>query len=207
MVPLPLSPGDLQARLPELLRRAVAPSPRGLGLASSLIDPVTGFYVFQPFKDLLFVELKQSRRYGLALSVALIGVDPPAWSRSPKARERLMAGLALAVRRSLRDTDYAVQYSADPILLVMPHTELAGAVVVAERIGAGWRAPRSRSASRCSTPPCLSGWRRARGRRSCLLRGAGPPSRRLRRRGDEAPGGNRIEFYNPAAPPDSQPPR
>ena len=37
-----------------------------------------------------------------------------------------MGGLALAIRRSLRDTDYPVQHSADRVLLLMPHTDLAG---------------------------------------------------------------------------------
>ncbi len=203
VVPLPVSPRDLQARLPELLRRAVAPSPKGLAQASSLIDPVTGFYVFQPFKDLLFVELKRSRRYGLALSVALIGVDPPAWTRSPRARERLMAGLALAVRLSLRDTDYAVQYSPDRILLVMPHTELAGAVVVGERIRARVASSTLALGEEVLHPTVSLGLAAPEAGKEISF---AELSRRAASCVVEAmsSGGNRIEFYDPAAPPDTK---
>jgi diguanylate cyclase (GGDEF)-like protein len=46
----------------------------------------------------------------------------------------LMGGLALSIRRSLRDTDYPVQFSNDRVLLLMPHTDLAGSLIVARRI-------------------------------------------------------------------------
>jgi diguanylate cyclase (GGDEF)-like protein len=42
--------------------------------------------------------------------------------------------MALAIRRSLRDTDFPVRYSRTRVLLLMPHTDLAGGTVVARRI-------------------------------------------------------------------------
>ena len=36
--------------------------------------------------------------------------------------------------RSLRDTDFPVQYSADRVLLLLPHTDLAGAQTVTRRV-------------------------------------------------------------------------
>src|SRR5688572_20451764 len=116
IVPLPLSPNDLKVRLPELWRlREPPPAKRqGVGEVRSpqaragegILDPFTAFYTFTHFKEVLFVEVKRARRYGFPISVAMIAFDPlPAAGGDGDLRERLYGGLALAIRRSLRDTD------------------------------------------------------------------------------------------------------
>lgn len=47
---------------------------------------------------------------------------------------RSSGGLAVAIKKSLRDTDIPVSYTRDNVLILMPHTEQSGAVVVAKRI-------------------------------------------------------------------------
>ncbi len=203
VVPLPLSPRDLIARLPQLLHHVTGPSPTGLASASTLVDPVTGFYVYAPFKDMLVVEVKRARRHGLALCVAMIGVDAPAWSGSARLQERVMAALALSVRRSLRDTDYAVQYSPDRVLVVMPHTELAGGLVVAERIRervAGATLALGREQLRPTVSVGVTS----------PETGSGLSFADLARRASSCveaamtAGGNRVEFYDSLAPPDAK---
>jgi diguanylate cyclase (GGDEF)-like protein len=142
ILPLPVSAKDLRVRLPELVklrtlsrarRSASAPEPvRPPGEA--LLDPLTQFYAFAHFKDFVFVEVKRSRRHGLPLALALVAFDPLEVQAGRELREQLHGGLALAIRRSLRDTDYPVQYSADRVLLLLPHTDLAGAHTVARRV-------------------------------------------------------------------------
>lgn len=139
VLPLPLSPRDLAARLPELAAlKARAPASRRSAPAASngagILDPLTGFYTFAHFKEVLFIEVKRARRYGIPLSLALVAVDPFPAAPGPELRTQLFGGLALAVRRSLRDTDFPVQYGPDRVLLLMPHTPLQGALVVARRI-------------------------------------------------------------------------
>ncbi len=152
IVPLPLSPNDLKVRLPELARlfaaktaastlgaRAAAPKLRAAPVPAprpgeGILDPLTGFYTFAHFKEVLFVEVKRARRYGFPLSVALIAFDPFPIDVPPELSTQLMGGLALAIRRSLRDTDYPVRYGEGRVLLLMPHTDLAGALVVSRRI-------------------------------------------------------------------------
>ncbi|MGQ0504828.1 MAG: GGDEF domain-containing protein [Myxococcaceae bacterium] len=202
VLPLPLSSKDLAARLPEIFR-AEGGSPKGLASASALVDPVTGFYVFHHFKDLLFVELKRARRYGLSLSLGLIGVDAASWNAAKKQRERLMAGIALAVRRSLRDTDYAVQYGPDRILVVMTHTELAGGIVVCDRIR-GRVAGAVLTVGKQVLHPTVSIGLAApeKGKELSLAD--------LARRAQACvtlameTGGNRLEFYDSVAPPDGR---
>ncbi|WNG19282.1 GGDEF domain-containing protein [Cystobacter fuscus] len=147
VLPLPVSAKDLQVRLPELVklrtlsRGAPARKGRSAGVAEAvrlpsegLLDPLTQFYAFPHFKDLVFVEVKRSRRYGLPLALALVAFDSLPVQVDRGLREQLHGGLALAIRRSLRDTDFPVQYSPDRVLLLLPHTDLAGAQTVARRV-------------------------------------------------------------------------
>jgi diguanylate cyclase (GGDEF)-like protein len=146
VLPLPVSPKDLRVRLPELVKlRAPAPSaparkPRAAAAVpdvvrkgEGILDPLTQFYSFTPFKDFIFIEVKRAKRYGLPLAVALVAYDPLPVPADGELRAQLYGGLALAIRRSLRDTDYPVQYSSERVLLLLPHTDLAGAVTVARR--------------------------------------------------------------------------
>lgn len=143
LLPLPLSPRDLMVRLPELaelvsLRKkkkaSVVRAPPPPRPGEGILDPLTQFYTFAHFKEVLFIEVKRARRYGFPLSIALVGFDPLNVKMTPELSSQLQAGLALAIRRSLRDTDYPVQYSGDRVMLLMPHTDLPGAMVVSRRI-------------------------------------------------------------------------
>lgn len=134
-LPLPISAADLRVRLPELLQlRALRRGPQ-MRPGEGILDPLTAFYTFRHFKEVLFVEVKRARRYGFPVALALCAFDPfPDEKARDDLREQLFGGLALAVRRSLRDTDYPVQYSPDRVLVLMPHTDLPSAVVVSQRI-------------------------------------------------------------------------
>ncbi len=133
VLPLPISPNDLRVRLAERAgrERASPPTPRP---GEGILDPTTNFYTFAHFKEVLFVEVKRARRYGFPLALALVAFDEVEGKLDGELQAQLMSGLALAIRRSLRDTDYPVQYSPDRVLLLMPHTDLAGSLIVARRI-------------------------------------------------------------------------
>lgn len=134
VLPLPVSANDLKVRLAERQKQPVT----GVSLAArpgeGILDLTTNFYTFAHFKEVLFVEVKRARRYGFPLALALVAFDPISGRRDAELQTQLMGGLALAIRRSLRDTDYPVQHSSDRVLLLMPHTDLAGSLIVARRI-------------------------------------------------------------------------
>jgi diguanylate cyclase (GGDEF)-like protein len=138
VLPLPVSSNDLRVRLTEwqgkhplAVARAAPPAVRP---GDGILDGTTSFYTFTHFKEVLFVEVKRARRYGFPLALALMAFDPIDGALGPELQTQLMGGLSLAIRRSLRDTDYPVQYSPDRVLLLMPHTDLAGSLIVARRI-------------------------------------------------------------------------
>lgn len=136
VLPLPISPNDLKVRLTELSAAKAPPAMAQARPGDGILDPTTNFYTFAHFKEVLFVEVKRARRYGFPLALAVVAFDEVAGLKGASAAltEQLMGGLALAIRRSLRDTDFPVQQSGDRVLLLMPHTDLAGSLIVARRI-------------------------------------------------------------------------
>jgi len=136
VLPLPVSPNDLKVRLEELAKlkeQRTEPLPT-MRPGDGILDPLTNFYTFSHFKEVLFIEVKRAKRYGFALALAVIGFDAVPGRVDDELRAQLMGGLALAIRRSLRDTDYPVQMAPDRVLLLMPHTDLAGSLIVARRV-------------------------------------------------------------------------
>lgn len=134
VLPLPVSPNDLKVRLLERERNATPIAPIVPRAGEGILDPTTNFYTFAHFKEVLFVEVKRARRYGFPLALAIVAFDPIEGTVSPELQAQLLSGLSFSIRRSLRDTDYPVQHSPDRVLLLMPHTDLAGSLIVARRI-------------------------------------------------------------------------
>jgi diguanylate cyclase (GGDEF)-like protein len=131
---LPVSPNDLRVRLAERARAEPSSVPLAPRAGEGILDPTTNFYTFAHFKEVLFVEVKRARRYGFPLALAIVAFDSIEGGVSPELQQQLMSGLSFSIRRSLRDTDYPVQHSPDRVLLLMPHTDLAGSLIVARRI-------------------------------------------------------------------------
>ncbi len=136
VVPLPVSVNDLKVRLLEWQSRRPAESPPAVvpRPGDGILDPTTNFYTFGHFKEVLFVEVKRARRYGFPLALAIVAFDPIEGGVTAELQGQLMSGLSFSIRRSLRDTDYPVQHAVDRVLLLMPHTDLAGSLIVARRI-------------------------------------------------------------------------
>jgi PleD family two-component response regulator len=82
---------------------------------------------FELFKRVLGIELKRSQRYGFPLSILLASLDHQAVDGDRDL-------LASAARSAIRDIDIPVAFSESDVLVVMPHTDLEGARLVAERI-------------------------------------------------------------------------
>ena len=134
VLPLPVSPNDLKVRLAERESTTTIPSALAPRPGEGILDPTTNFYTFAHFKEVLFVEVKRARRYGFPLALAIVAFDPIDGGISGELLGQLMSGLSFSIRRSLRDTDYPVQHAPERVLLLMPHTDLAGSLIVARRI-------------------------------------------------------------------------
>jgi PleD family two-component response regulator len=82
---------------------------------------------FELFKRVLGIELKRSQRYGFPLSILLASLDAVVGNGD---RDLLPS----ATRSAIRDIDIPVAFGESDVLVVMPHTDLDGARLVAERI-------------------------------------------------------------------------
>ena len=95
------------------------------------VDLRTRFFQFEFFKKLLAIEIKRARRYRYPLSLVLVGLDAEGNGEDGPSMRR---GLTEAVRSAIRDIDIPVTFSQGSLLVVMPHTDKKGALVVGERI-------------------------------------------------------------------------
>lgn len=86
---------------------------------------------------LMKAEFGRARRLGHALACIVLRIDGPTVLGDPAAvelRARVRDGLARLVEERTRDYDHLGLIGEDGYLLVLPHTDLDGAMVVAERI-------------------------------------------------------------------------
>ena len=102
-------------------------------------DPLTGCLNRRVFQSgLLDAELARTRRYGSALSVILCDIDHfkrvnDAYGHA--AGDQVLGEFAGLLRSMARDAvDSVIRYGGEEFLLVLPQTELAGALALAERI-------------------------------------------------------------------------
>ncbi|RLB59735.1 MAG: hypothetical protein DRI34_00940 [Deltaproteobacteria bacterium] len=134
LLELLLRQAELQTRLKTLeeenleLHRAAARLTRGGG---------EDFPRFDMFKRVVVMELRKARRYGYPLSVLLVAIDRfeevARWLDEAQ-RKSLFRSVWQALHRDLRDTDLTLLFAEEKLLVLMPHTNLEGAVVVADRV-------------------------------------------------------------------------
>ena len=92
------------------------------------------FYQFEFFKKIVGIELKRSKRYTFPLSLMLVAYDQSDEICGSEFERQLFSDLARIIRQGVRDIDIPITFSEETILVLMPHTDLDGAHVVADRI-------------------------------------------------------------------------
>lgn len=129
-------------RLSELRTRVAFLEEENIGLRHSLgadlyLDTDTQFYRFDIFKHIILMEIKKAKRYGYVVSLLLLAFDKYAETMGwldPDQRRHIFDLLKKAAVNNIRDIDIPLLFSEDKILVVMPHTDLKSAAVVADRI-------------------------------------------------------------------------
>ncbi|MBI3244326.1 MAG: GAF domain-containing protein [Chloroflexi bacterium] len=100
-------------------------------------DGHTGLANRRAFDRVLTLELNRAERYGYQLSLIVLDIDSfKSYNDTyghPAGDERIKA-LADLLRANLRDTDLAARYGGEEFAIILPHTDKAGALALAERI-------------------------------------------------------------------------
>jgi diguanylate cyclase (GGDEF)-like protein len=103
------------------------------------IEPKTGLYNLRHFQATLGQELGRAARFDRPLALLVVDVDHLREMNSVHghvAGDRALVAVADALRRSTRDYDVAARFSGDEFCVLLPETNLDGALTVAERVRA-----------------------------------------------------------------------
>lgn len=104
----------------------------------SMRDPLTGIYNRRYLEDRLHQEVKRSFRYERPISVIIFDIDHfkrvnDTWGHH--AGDQVLKACAESVRRGVRENiDWPVRFGGEEFVVVLPETDLTGAVVVADRL-------------------------------------------------------------------------
>lgn len=125
--------GDLEAVLDALSDRARHENP----LLHHITDPVTGLYN-RPYIELkLAEEFKKARRFQIPLTAIMVTLDVPATGAEdpdPGEQRRILNEAAGLLLCESRDIDHLARYDDREFLALLPHTDISGAMTMAQRI-------------------------------------------------------------------------
>lgn len=105
------------------------------------IDKLTGLFNYRHARNYLGTQVRLAARYGRHLTIALIDIDHFQEINDlygHEAGDMVLAKAADYVKSRLRQVDYVARYSGEEFLVVLPETAAAPAMMVIERIHAGF---------------------------------------------------------------------
>ena len=152
----PVSPAEIVAVVDEAFARfgqqtiiGAPGAPRAWGPPIPARDPISGAWNAQYFHDRLREETQRAQRHQRALSLLVVNIDFfRAYNEANGylSGHQLLRDAAELVRGTargvpgVRSSDVVARFGGDQFLIVLPETELEGALGVAERIRAAFEA-------------------------------------------------------------------
>jgi diguanylate cyclase (GGDEF)-like protein len=106
-------------------------------LADALRDPLTGLGNHRAFHEELDRQVEAAGRYDVPLSLMLIDLDEFKAvndGRGHAGGDRVLRGFGQLVTATLRRADRAFRVGGDEFAILLPHTDLEGARIVARRL-------------------------------------------------------------------------
>jgi len=125
------------------LERKVAERTEALARANerleqvAITDALTGLPNRRRLGEILDAEWRRALRPKRSLAIAMVDIDQFTLYNDHyghPAGDRCLHQVAAALATTVRDTDFVARYGGEEFSIVMPDTEIAGAVVAAERV-------------------------------------------------------------------------
>ena len=105
----------------------------------ALTDELTDLANRRRFRGALQAEITRARRFGGSVGLVLLDLDDFKQindRHGHQAGDRVLVGVGAALRQRVRDTDLAARIGGDEFAVLLPHTDLAGCVELAEDVRA-----------------------------------------------------------------------
>lgn len=103
----------------------------------AVTDELTGLANHGRFQELLASELEQVRRYHHPLGLIMLDIDNFKSVNDTFGHQQgdlVLRRVAMVLADTSRETDYPARYGGEEMALILPHTDLEGSYVIAERI-------------------------------------------------------------------------
>ena len=110
---------------------------RRMAYTLAITDGLTGLYNRRYFMAQVDTELSKARRHRLDLSLVMVDADHFKAVNDTYGHDVgdvVLKSLANAAKSCLREHDVLARYGGEEFVMLLPHTDLNGAVVVAERV-------------------------------------------------------------------------
>jgi diguanylate cyclase (GGDEF)-like protein len=108
----------------------------------SRTDPLTGLANYRHLEETLRWEVERSARYAKPLAVIALDLDlfkEVNDSYGHPTGDAVLVEVARRLEREIRDVDRAFRQGGEEFVVLLPETDLAGGITVAERLGAALR--------------------------------------------------------------------
>ncbi|GAB4269898.1 MAG: hypothetical protein Kow0029_06260 [Candidatus Rifleibacteriota bacterium] len=103
----------------------------------AITDGMTKLYLHRYFKQRLYDEIKRAARFKRKLALIMVDIDHFKSlndNYGHQTGDEVLKHVAAILRRAVRTHDLPVRYGGEEFALVLPETDMGGAVAVAERI-------------------------------------------------------------------------
>jgi diguanylate cyclase (GGDEF)-like protein len=103
----------------------------------AVTDELTGLANHGAFQELLSTEIEQVRRYEYPVGLIMLDIDDFKSINDTFGHQQgdvVLKQVARVLRESSRDADSPARYGGEEMALILPHTDLAGAHAIAERV-------------------------------------------------------------------------
>ena len=107
--------------------------------SESRTDPLTGLGNRRVLDCVLSAQVAAVARYGTPFSIAIVDIDHFKELNDQMGHQhgdKALCGLTGLLSESLRAVDIVARYGGDEFVIAMPHTDLAGAMTLADRLRA-----------------------------------------------------------------------
>jgi diguanylate cyclase (GGDEF)-like protein len=105
----------------------------------AVTDKLTGLTNHGRFQEMLGSEIEQVRRYSYPVGLIMLDIDNFKQINDTYGHpqgDQVLQAVARVLREESRDADWAARYGGEEMALVLPHTDIEGAYVIAERVRA-----------------------------------------------------------------------